>query len=145
MTSIAGAANWSGVPEKQDRDLKGPLVLAMASERPKLSKASPHGPRVVVIGAGTVMLQRNWRDPAPARGAAFLVESAISWLASKPAILDVPAKPSVAAGIRITEESRNEVRRYVLVFMPLTSILFGLGIGLWRRSTERKPRKRIET
>ncbi len=143
VTSIAGAANWSGVPEKQDRDLKGPLVLAMASERPKLSKTAPHGPRVVVIGAGTAMLQRNWRDPAPARGAAFLVESAISWLASKPAILDVPAKPSVAAGIRITEESRNEVRRYVLVFMPLTSILFGLGIGLWRRSTERNPRKRI--
>jgi hypothetical protein len=142
VTSIAGAANWSGVPEKQDRDLKGPLVLAMASERPKLAKTAPHGPRVVVIGTGTAMLQRNWRESAPARGAAFLVESAISWLASKPEILDVPAKPSVAAGIRITEESRDEVRRYVLVFMPLTSILFGIGIGLWRRSTERNPRKR---
>ncbi|MEO6418343.1 MAG: hypothetical protein ABIP39_02995, partial [Polyangiaceae bacterium] len=33
-------------------------------------------------------------------------------------------------------------RRYVLVFMPLTSILFGVGVGLWRRSTERNPRKR---
>ena len=32
----------------------------------------------------------------------------------------------------------GQVRRYVLVFMPLTSILFGVGIGLWRRDRSRR-------
>ena len=142
VTSIAGAAEWRDVPDKTAKDDAGPLVLAMASERPKVNSAAPHGPRVVVVGTGSVLAQRNWTEPAPARGAALLTESAISWLASKPQILDVPARPSVAAGMRITEESRSDVRRYVLVFMPLASVLLGIAVGLWRRSTERTPRKR---
>ncbi|MDB4997564.1 MAG: Mucin 2 precursor [Myxococcaceae bacterium] len=142
VSSIAGAANWTDVPEKKPSDKPGPLVLAMASERAKLSPSAPHGPRVVVVGASSVFAARNWREVGPARGAAFLVENAVSWLASKPEVLDVPTKPSVAAGIKITEDSRAEVQRYVLVFMPLATILLGLAVGLWRRSTERAPRKR---
>jgi hypothetical protein len=76
------------------------------------------------------------------RGAAFLVENAISWLASKPEILDVPEKPTVAAGIRINEDSRSEVKRYVLLFMPLAAALLGAAVALRRRSTEGAPRKK---
>ncbi len=141
VKSIAGASQWTDVPEKKATDYAGPLVLAMAAERPKVGPSSSHGPRVVVIGSASVVAARNWREPGPAHGAAFLVENAISWLASKPAVLDVPDKPTVAAGIRITEDSRAEVRRYVLVFMPLASGLLGLAIALWRRSNERAPAK----
>lgn len=107
-----------------------------------MGPSSPHGPRVVVVGSASVVQPRNWREPGPAHGAAFLVENAISWLSSKPAVLDVPDKPTVAAGIRITEDSRAEVRRYVLVFMPMASGLLGLAVALWRRSSERAPQKK---
>ena len=142
VVSIAGAADWTDVPEKKARDLAGPLVLAMASERPKLSPSASHGPRAVVVGSGSAVIRRDWEEPLPLRGAALFTESAISWLASKPAILDVPAKPSVAAGIRITDESRSEVKRYVLFFMPLAALLLGLAVGLRRRGTEGAPRAR---
>jgi len=84
VTSISGASEWQDVPAKKPSDVSGPLVVAMASERPKTSPSAPHGPRVVVIGTGSVMIEQNWREPAPLRGAAFLVENSISWLASKP-------------------------------------------------------------
>jgi hypothetical protein len=141
VVNIAGAADWRDVPERKPRDLAGPLVVAMASERPKVSPSAPHGPRAIVIGTGSAVIRRDWMEPLPIRGAALFTESAISWLASKPAILDVPARPSVAAGIRITDESRSEVRRYVLVFMPLAAALLGIAVALRRRGTEGAPRR----
>jgi hypothetical protein len=136
VRSIAGAAMWTDTPERKPTDVAGPLALAMASERPKTAPSAPHGPRVVVIGSGSAITEQAFREPLPLRGTALMVESAISWLAARPAILDVPAKASVAAGIRITDESRSDVRRYVLVFMPLAAALLGLGVWALRRSTE---------
>jgi predicted double-glycine peptidase len=141
VASIAGAADWTETPQKKPQDRPGPLTLAMASERPKLSPSAPHGPRLVVVGSGWVMLSRNWQEPGSTRGAAILVENAISWLAAKPEVLDVPARPAVAAGIHITEESRGEVARYVLFYMPLAVLLLATAVFFWRRSTERQPRK----
>jgi hypothetical protein len=140
LKSIAGAAEWTDAPAKKESDPGGPFVVAMASERPKTAPSAPHGPRVVVVGTGSVMVQANWMEPMQVRGAALFVENAISWLASKPQVLDVPARAAVPAGIRITEDSRAEVRRYVLVFMPAAVALLGLAIGLRRRSTEGKQR-----
>jgi hypothetical protein len=98
-----------------------------------------------VVGTASVLVRQNWDEPLPLRGAVFFVESAISWLASKPEILDVPERPAVSAGIRINEESRNEVRRYVLFYMPLAAALLGLALALRRRSTEGAPRKKAKT
>ena len=137
--------NASEVPEKQAGDVAGPFVVGMASERAKIGNDAAHGPRVVVLGSTLALAQPNWRAPVPWRGAAFLVENSISWLASKPQVLDIPARPSIAAGIKISEESRSEVRRYVLVYMPLAAFLVGLAIGLRRRSTEGAPRKKVPT
>ena len=75
----------------------------------------------------------------PLRGAALFVESAISWLASKPQVLDVPDKTAVPAGIRITDDERAAVRRYVVFMMPGTALLLGIVIALWRRRTEGAP------
>jgi hypothetical protein len=141
VVNIAGAADWTDMPDQKPADRRGPLVVAMASERPKLSPSAPHGPRVVVVGTGSAVIRRDWEEPLPLRGAALFTESAISWLASKPVILDVQAKASVAAGIRITEESRAEVQRYVLLYMPLAAALLGLAVGLRRRGTEGQPRE----
>lgn len=144
-TTIA-RTSMEDVPEKEAGDLPGPFTLAMASERPKASPSAPHGPRVVVIGSSSAMSAQNWRAPTPFRGAALLVENAIAWLASKPEILDIPSRPTISAGLRVNDEARAEVRRYVLFFMPLASILLGVAVALRRRSTEgvlpkRSPKK----
>jgi hypothetical protein len=70
---------------------------------------------------------------------AFFVDSALSWLAARPAVVDVPDRAEVAAGIRVSEEGRDEVRRYVLVLMPLAALLIGIAVWAWRRSSEDKP------
>jgi hypothetical protein len=111
----------------------------MAAERPQAAAHAPHGPRVVVIGSRFALSEDNWRQPRPLHGAAFLVDSALSWLAARPEVVDVPDKAQVAAGIRVSEAGREEVRRYVLVLMPLAALLLGVAVWAWRRSSENRP------
>ncbi len=130
----------SEVPEKARGDEAGPFVLAMASERPKVSRDAAHGPRVVVFGSSSALAMANWRAPLPWRGTAFLVENAVAWLAAKPEVLDIPDKPTVGAGLKMNAAVEGQVQRYVLLYMPLAAFAIALGVGLRRRSTEGKPR-----
>ncbi len=141
LTNLTGAADWKDTPQMRPGDLVGPLVVAMASERPKVAPDAPHGPRLVVLGTPSGLTAASLREPLPVRGAAMLAESAISWLAAKPQVLDIPDKSAVAAGMRITDDSRIEIRRYVLMFMPGAFALAGLVIALVRRAGEGAPRK----
>lgn len=140
LRSIEGAADWKDAPQKHPGDFAGPLSIAMAAERPKVSASSPHGPRIVVIGTGSVLSGAAFREAAQYRGAAFFAESAISWLATKPQVLDVPEKAAVGAGMRVDEESRGTIRRYVVMFMPATVALLGIAIALFRRAGEGRAR-----
>ena len=143
LRSIEGAAEWKDAPQKHPGDLSGPLSIAMAAERPKVSPSSPHGPRVVVVGSSSVLANEAFRDLPAYRGGPLLAESALSWLASKPQVLDVPEKAAVGAGMRVDEESRGAIRRYVVLFMPATVALLGLAIALFRRAGEgRKGKKK---
>jgi hypothetical protein len=141
LTNVSGASEWKEQPQKRAGDLAGPLVVAMASERPKTSPSQSHGPRVVVLGSASPLTSPSFREPMPLRGAALVTESAISWLASKPQVLDVPDRTAVAAGIRITDDDRAAVRRYVLFLMPGTIAALGIVVALWRRRSEGKPGK----
>ena len=74
MTSLVGASEWADVPEKKDKDEAGPLIVAMASERPKISPSAPHGPRAVVLGSSYALVDRSGRhDLGQLRGVAGLV------------------------------------------------------------------------
>lgn len=136
LRSIEGAAEWKDAPQKRPGDLAGPLSIAMAAERPKVSAASAHGPRVVVVGSSSVLSNEAFRDLPAYRGGPLLAESAISWLASKPQVLDVPEKAAASAGMRVDEASRGSIRRYVVLFMPATVALLGIAIALFRRAGE---------
>lgn len=137
VTNVTGAAAWPlDGPDKTARDLPGPLSLGMASERPKLNTKAAHGPRAVVIGTASVMQPLNWAEPSADRGAAFLVESAISWLAARPIVLDIPDKPAGLGAIRISDDARTDIWRYVLLYLPGSAALLGLAVSLRRRSTE---------
>jgi hypothetical protein len=137
--SLIGAGQWTEAPARDPGDPGGPFVLAMASERPRVTPSAPRGPRVVVVGSRFALAEENWRQPRPIHGAAFFVDSALSWLVARPEVVDVPDKAVVAAGMRVSEEGRAEVRRYVLVLMPLAVLLLGAAVWSWRRSSEGKP------
>lgn len=110
----------------------------MAAERPRVGPAAPRGPRVVVVGSRFALAEDNWHQPRPLHGAAFFVDSALSWLASRPEVVDVPNRPAVAVAMRLSE-GRDEVRTYVLVLLPLAALLLGIAVWAWRRSTENAP------
>jgi hypothetical protein len=129
------------IPEKRGVDRLGPFVLAMSSEGTKPTKDAVHGPRVVVIGSSYAFATSSFRAPLPWHGTAFFMGNAIAWLASKPALLDVPDKPSVGAGLRMSTEVEGEVRRYVLAYMPLAGVMLGVLVAVRRRSTEGKKRR----
>jgi hypothetical protein len=142
-------------PVPQPGDERGPLAVVLASERspqpgadPALQAESGRPGRAVVMGSASLLEARAFDEPLPTRGAALLVEGALSWLAARPIVLDVPARPTVAAGLRVSEASRAEVARYVLLYMPIAVALIALAVGLRRRSTEglaRRPTTRRPT
>lgn len=136
--SIVGSAGWNDAPPRDSGDPSGPFVVAMAGERPRPEGAS-RPPRVVVVGSRFVLADDNWRQPRPLHGAAFFVDSAVSWLAARPSVVDVPDRADVPAGMRVSEEGRDEVRRYVLLLMPAAAALLGIAVWAWRRSSENKP------
>lgn len=140
---LAGVGTWDDVPPRDLDDLNGPLVVAMASERPRTTDASVHGGRVVVVGSRFIFADDNWRQPRPLHGAAYFMDNALSWLTASPLVVDIPDKPELMAGMRITDASRIEIKRYVLVFMPLAALLLAVSVWAWRRSSEGKPYRSV--
>ncbi len=126
-------------PAPTPEDRKGPLTVAYATELPKLRPTDAHGARIVVAASSGVLLGANWQTEE-LRGTALFVESALSWLTAQPVFLDIPNKPMVTAGLRVSEGSLVEVFRYVVIYMPLSTILFGVAVALRRRSRDKHPR-----
>jgi hypothetical protein len=142
MTDFFGWVKKGGAPEKASGDHPGPLPIAMAAELPakKDAGAQAHGPRMVVVGSASVALGQSWQEPV-LRGGAVFTESALSWLAARPAIVDIPDKPAFA-GARIEEGALGDVFRYVVFYMPFAVLLLGLAVYMRRRSTEGAARSR---
>jgi hypothetical protein len=103
----------------------------MAAELPKKGAGGAHGPRMVVVGTASLALGQNWQERV-LRGGAIFTESALSWLAAEPPIVDIPDKPAVA-GARLNEASLGEVLRYVVFYMPGAVLLLGIAVYLRRR------------
>ncbi len=110
----------------------GPFFVAMASSLPmSRSKTRPRPARLVAIGSAAPLATATLRDPALVGNRRF-VESAVSWLVSRPALIRLPDKPGRKTAMRLTEGAMGEVGRYVLFYMPVTALLLG-GLLLFRR------------
>ncbi len=123
-------------PEAATGDRDGPFSIALASERPRVSPSVAHGPRLVALGSTGFLSHAAWQEPLADRGAALVTENALSWLTSRPRVVDIPERAAVPAGMRLTEASRREVRDYVVFYMPAAALLLGLAVAFRRRSTE---------
>jgi hypothetical protein len=138
-TDLHGAETWGDAPPHAAADRTGPFVVAMAAERQRTSPHAEHGPRVVVMGSRFALAEDNWRQPRAMHGTAFFVDNALAWLAARPAVVDIPDRAEVPAGMRVSEQGRIEVRNYVLLLMPLAAALLGVAVWAFRRSNEGKP------
>lgn len=136
MIDFFGWAKNPAEPVAKPADTKGPLTISYASELPARSGGA-RGARIVAIASASPMMGENWMSD-DLRGTAIFIESAISWLASTPTPIDIPKKPAMTAGLRLSEESLTSIFRYVVIFIPLASVLIGVAIQLRRRSTERR-------
>ena len=137
MVDFFAWAKHPSAPSPGEADHKGPLTVAYAAELPKTRAAAPHGPRVGVVGSSSGLQAADWRDEG-LRGAMIFVESAIAWLAAQPVALDIPSKPAFTAGLHMTEDRLTWIFRYVVLFVPLASLLLGISVMLRRTSTERR-------
>ena len=129
-------------PAAQAEDHKGPLTVAWAVEllKPAGSTAA-YGPRAVVIGSSGVLVSSNWQSEE-LRGTSAFIESSISWLVAKPALVSVPKKPTVTAGLRVSEDDIRRLSLYTVLCMPLASALFGVAVFLRRKSGEKRGKKK---
>ncbi|MEJ7730277.1 MAG: GldG family protein [Polyangiaceae bacterium] len=143
---LGWARNPSSAPQPGPDDAKGPLTIAFATELPRKPDApaeATHGARIVVASAATLTVGSNWQTPE-LRGTALFVESAVSWAAARPVILDIPNKPSFVAGLRLTDDDMNRIFWKVIIALPLAAVLLGVAVFLRRRSTERPQPKAAE-
>ena len=90
----------------------------------------------MAVGSAGVLEAANWQSDA-LRGTAVFIESAVAWLASRPPILDIPQKPAFTAGLRVSDEWLAGTFRYVVLYMPLASMLLGIAVYLRRRGETR--------
>jgi hypothetical protein len=120
-------------------DADGPFTVGMASELPGSGNAERRAARLVVLGSASPLLGDTWQDPTLG-GTRRFVESALSWLVSRPSLVSLAEKPEHRVDLRFTEESMTQVVRYVLLYMPGTALALGLLI-LYRRRSARPPSK----
>jgi hypothetical protein len=135
-------------PEVGARDRRGPLVLGFAAELPPskgaaLGTPTGHGPRMVIVGSTSAIYGANWQTEQ-LRGTALLVESAMSWLASEPIVVDIPDKPSRAVGLTITEDVLQWAFIKLVLLLPVAALLIGVAITLRRRASEGRSRSRSD-
>lgn len=139
MVDFFGWAKNPTPPAAKDEDHKGPLTVGWAVDLPKPAGAA-RGGRAVVLGSSGPMLSSNWQSEE-LRGTSALIESAISWLVSRPALVSVPKKPAIAAGLRVSEDDLGRLGLYTVLIMPVTAALFGVAVYLWRKGGERRGQK----
>lgn len=119
-------------------DRTGPLTMSFASELPKPPGSSlAHGGRLVVIGSASALWGANWLAEE-LRGGSLFVGSAIAWLTARPQLLDIPEKPTFTAGLHVSDAWLASTFRYVVIYIPLASLMLGLAVYLRRRGTERR-------
>jgi hypothetical protein len=122
-------------------DHEGPLTIATATTLPA-PEGKTRGARVVVVGSISPLMGGNWRDPAHL-GTALFMESVFSWLTDQEAFLDIPEKPAITTGIKLTEESLTSIFRFVVIAIPFVVLMPGLFI-VWLRRRRPSPEAATE-
>ncbi len=114
----------------KDGDHLGPMMVAVAATR--AAGGSKSGSRMVILSAQNALIGSNWRAPEFQPNAA-LVEDAITWLTAREAFLDIPNKPAVTMGLRLSEDALRQTLYYVVLGIPAAVGVAGTLVFLKRR------------
>ncbi|MFP6686648.1 MAG: hypothetical protein VB934_18145, partial [Polyangiaceae bacterium] len=143
---FAWAKDPSQSPEPEATDRRGPLTIAIASERvvaqEETATKRPSG-RAVVIGSPSVAYGGTWQDPQW-RGTTLFTESALSWLAAAPMVLDIPAKRTHAP-LTVTYDLLRQVLLLLVCVVPLSMLLIGVAVRSRRTRTKGSRRRTTAT
>ncbi|HXS15963.1 MAG TPA: Gldg family protein, partial [Polyangiaceae bacterium] len=113
-------------PEMKTRAAR-PLVLAYANQL----SAGDAPARSVVVANSNLARNEAFLDPSQYGSRVFL-ENSLAWLFSRTALVSIPPRQSMNAGLNLSEESLGALLRYVLIYMPLCAATMGTWM-MWRR------------
>jgi hypothetical protein len=130
----------TGLPKKDDKDVKGPVSLAAAVEADDGSKAAPgdgtkpgeaakRKARVVVFG------DADWASNAGIANAAnrLLLSSAVNWALERESLVAIPPKSADQVAVTLTRRDVGQVAFVVLLLLPLAAVAMGVAIWFRRR------------
>jgi ABC-type uncharacterized transport system involved in gliding motility auxiliary subunit len=130
----------TGLPKKDDRDVKGPVSLAAAVEADEPPRAVPDDgtkpgdapqkrARVVVFG------DADWASNAGIANAAnrLLLSSAVNWALERESLVAIPPKSADQVAVTLTRRDMGQVAFVVLLLLPLAAVAMGIAIWVRRR------------
>jgi hypothetical protein len=130
----------TGLPKKDDKDVKGPVCLAAAIEADDASRAVPDDgtkpgealkkrARVVVFG------DADWASNAGIANAAnrLLLSSAVNWALERESLVAIPPKSADQVAVTLTRRDMGQVAFVVLLLLPLAAVAMGVAIWVRRR------------
>ncbi len=106
--------------EKDDRDVAGPVPLAVASEAGGERKT-----RLVVVGDADFASTGGIANAANL----YLVTSAVNWLLERESLISIPPKSTDQVAVTLSRSDVARITLFVLLILPAAAI--GLGIAVW--------------
>ncbi len=127
----------TGRPEKDDKDVKGPVTLAAASEQdapaPAAGGGAPASParrgRVVVFGDSDFASNAGIANAANR----FLVSSAANWALEREALVAIPPKNADQVAVTLSRRDVGTIAFFVILLLPVAAVAMGLAIWARRR------------
>ena len=106
--------------EKDEKDVAGPVPLAVAAEGSGKRK-----PRLVVLGDADFASNGGISNAANL----YLVTSAANWLLERESLISIPPKSTEQVSVTLSRGDVARITFFVLLILPLAAI--GLGIAVW--------------
>jgi ABC-type uncharacterized transport system involved in gliding motility auxiliary subunit len=129
----------TGRPEKDDKDVKGPVCLVAAAEQDaapapaggagKPDAGAAKRSRVVVFG------DSDWASNAGIANAAnrLLLSSAANWALEREALVAIPPKNADQVAVTLSRRDVGTIAFAVLLLLPAAAVAMGLAIWVKRR------------
>jgi ABC-type uncharacterized transport system involved in gliding motility auxiliary subunit len=113
--------------EKDDKDIKGPVSLAVAVEA-----AGTGEKKLRMIVVGDVDFASNGGVANAAN--LYFVTSIVNWLLERDALISIPPKSTDQVAVTLARGDIAQITLFVLAVLPLAGVGLGLAVWLKRRS-----------
>ncbi len=111
--------------QKDDKDVKGPVPLAVAAEATRDGKKA----RLVVVGDADFAASGSIANAANL----YFVTSSLDWLLDREALISIPPRSTDQVAVALSRSDVAQITFFVLLVMPLLAIGLGLTVYLKRR------------